>query len=230
MRRKKFIHFIIKKAPHILLLIMLFAVSVLFGLYLPQKIPLHWDSQGIIDRVGTKYELVFLLPCAAAIIFAVGIYAESRFILPSRKMRSFLSFIQFFFLVLFFALQTRNLLRAVDIWTPVERLISVPMLLFYAYAANVFGDAEYLSQFGIKTKWTIGSKSVWDLTNQFASRLFKICALLMLIPIFNHKLFYAFLLVPPALSILLAILYSHALSNLDIEAKKRDDENEKHDE
>ena len=189
----------------------LFAVSLLVGAYLPQRIPLHWDSSGVVDRIGTKYELVFLLPLAAVAIFAVGAYAESRFILPSQTLRGFISFTQFFFILLVFILQIRGLLRAANIWVPIERLMSIPVLLLYLFISGMFGGADYLSLFGIKTKWTLSSKTVWERTNRLACVLFRLSAGLMLVPLFVYELFFVFLAAPPALSLAAAFIYSKAI-------------------
>ena len=208
MRRKKIKFYLVSKLPHIMLLVMLFVVSFLVGIYLPLKIPLHWDVLGVADRIGSKYELILLLPCAATIVLAVGVFTESRFILPSQKLRGLMTFMQFLFLVLFFVVQVRNLLRAANIWMPIERLMTIPALLLYIYVANMLYDAEYMSLFGIKTKWTLNNRSVWMNTNRLASRLFSFSAILMLIPIFFYKLFYIFLAVPPISTFIIATIYS----------------------
>jgi uncharacterized membrane protein len=212
MRRKRLKIYLMRKSPHFLLLILMFAVSMLVGLYLPKVIPTHWDEYGVVDRLGSKYELIFALPCAAVLVYAAGAFAESRITLPSHKIRGFMSFIQFLFVVLFFVIQSRNLLRASDIWAPIERFISIPALMLYAYVAGMFGGAEYLSLFGIKTKWTMNSRAVWERTNRLAARLFYISAALMLIPIFLYELFFVFLTVPPALSFIVAAIFSKAAS------------------
>jgi len=215
MRRKKIKYFMIRKAPHLLMLFMLFAVSLLVGSYLPQRIPLHWDRLGVVDRFGSKYELIYLLPCAAAMIFAVGAFVESRFILPSQKLRGFMTFMQFFFITLVFVLQIRDLLRAGNIWVPVERLMTIPALLLYAYVSGMFNNAEYFSLFGIKTKWTLNNKLVWERTNRLACLLFRVCAGLMLVPIYFYELYFIFLVLPPILSLVIAIVYSKAISVRD---------------
>ena len=225
MRRKKFKFYLVSKAPHILLLLMLFIVSMIVGAYLPQKIPLHWDKQGIADKIGTKYELVFMLPCAAAIVFAVGVFTESRFILPSQKLRGLMSFMQFLFLVLFFIIQVRNLLRAANIYMPIERLMTIPILLLFMYVAGMLYDAEYMSLFGIKTKWTLNSRSVWVKTNRLASRLFRFSAVLMLIPMYYYKLFYIFLAIPPVASFITSAIYSIIISSGESNDKKNGGEN-----
>ena len=213
MRRKKLKYYLMRKAPHLLLLAAMFAASLLVGLYLPQRIPLHWDSRGIVDRIGSKYELILLLPCAAVVVFAVGAFAESRIVLPSHKLRGLMSFMQFFFLLLFFIVQARNLLRAENIWMPIERFMALPALLLYMYVASMLNGAEYMSLFGIKTKWTLDSRAVWEKTNRLASRLFRISAALMLIPMYFYSLFYVFLAVPPILSFVTAAVYSILISN-----------------
>ena len=131
MRRLKYILY--RKIPHLLTLLMLLAVSFAVGFYLPEKIPLHWDSHGVADRIGSKYELILLLPCASVIIFAAGIFTESRFILPSIKLRGLMSFIQFFFIIIIFIVQAAGLLRASGVYVPVERLMAIPAVLLFAY-------------------------------------------------------------------------------------------------
>ena len=211
MRRKKIIYGIIQKAPHLLMLALLFAVSLLVGAYLPLRIPLHWDKQGVVDRIGLKHELIFLLPFAAALIFAIGVYAESRFVSPSRKLTGVISFIQFFFISLIFVLQIRALLRACGIWIPMERLMTIPTLILFAFVSGLFYGAEYRSGFGVKTKWTVGSRVVWERTNKLACVLFRCSAGLMLIPIFFYESFYIFLAAPPAVSLIVAVIYSRAI-------------------
>ena len=212
MRGKKIKYFIMRKAPQLLLMATLFAASLLVGVYLPQRIPLHWDRQGIVDRIGSKYELILMLPVASVILFAVGAFVESRFILPSVKLRGFMSFMQFFFITLVFVLQIRGLLRASGVWVPMERLMTIPALLLYAFVSGMFNNAEYFSLFGIKTKWTLNNRLVWERTNRLASVLFRICAGLMLIPVFLYELFYLLLIAPPAISLAAAIIYSKAIS------------------
>lgn len=211
-RRKKIKFFLLRKAPHLLLLALLFGVSLLVGAYLPRYIPLHWDKAGAVDRVGSKYELVFLFPCAAAVVFAAGAFAESRLTLPSHKIRGFISFAQFFFTALFFAVQARGLLRAGGVWAPIERFLAIPALLLYAYVAGMFNGAEYLSLFGIKTKWTMDSRAVWERANRLASRLFYISAALMLVPLYFYDLFFIFLAAPPAASFIVTAVYSKIIS------------------
>ncbi|MDR3119881.1 MAG: SdpI family protein [Clostridiales bacterium] len=204
--------FIAKKAPHLFLLALLFFISMLIGAYLPERIPLHWNRGGVVDRIGSKNELIFMLPAAALLVFAISVYAESRFVLPSHKMRGFLSFLQFFFLVIFFVAQTRGLLRAENVWTPFERLLAIPAVLLFAYVGGAFEGAEYMSLFGVKTKWTLQNREVWDRTNRLAARLFRAAAFLMLVSIFFYRWFYYFLVIPPALSIAALFVYSRAIS------------------
>lgn len=211
MRWKRVKYYAVGKAPHLLMLTLMFAVSLLVGAYLPGKIPLHWDKQGLVDRIGTKFELILLLPCAAALIFLIGILAESRFVLPPRKLRGIMSFIQFFFIAIVFVLQIRALLRACNIAIPLERLMAIPALILYAFVSGLFGNAEYASSFGIKTKWTLGNRDVWERTNRLACILFMCSAGFMLVSVFLYELFYIFLAAPPIISIIAVIIYSRAI-------------------
>ncbi|MDR1440680.1 MAG: DUF1648 domain-containing protein, partial [Clostridiales bacterium] len=201
-----------RKAPHTALMLLLFAVSAASGAFLPDLVPTHWDSRGMIDGYGSKYELIFLLPAGALLVFAVGNFAESRFRLPNRKMREFLSFLQFFFLVIFAIVQIKALLGAQNIFFAVERLLAVPAALLFDFAGRAARDAEHGSLFGIQTKWTLGNPGVWGKTNRLAAYLFRISAAAMLASAFFPGAFRYLAVGAACMSIIIPSVYSMAIS------------------
>ena len=170
--------------------------------------PLHWNKSGMVDRYGSKYELLLLLPVSATIVFAGGIAAEARYVFPSPKTKGFMSFLQLFFLMTFFILQITGLFRAQHIYLRQESFLTVPAALMLVYVSNVSRNAEYLSDFGVKTKWTIKSRSVWNRTNRLASNLFFAAAILMLIPVFLPDLFFGMLIALVVVIFTILVVYS----------------------
>ena len=199
---------IIKKMPHLLLLLSLFVISIIIGSYFPEKVPMHWNAHGMVDLYGTKFEVIFSLPIGAALVFIAGVFCETRFILPSNKMRSLISFFQFFFLMIFFILQLPVLLRPNNIFLEQERLMSIPAALLFAYVGRMMDKAEYQSLFGFKTKWTMESPQTWEKTNRLASILFSVLAVLMAIPVFIPAIFYYVFIIPVILVFIVLIFYS----------------------
>ena len=204
-----------RKKPHLALLLLLYLVSFLIGMYLPDTVPLHWHQSGMVDRYGTKYELLLLLPASATVVFIVGLAAEARYVRPSDKTKSFMSFLQLFFLMVFAIIQLTRLFRAQNIYLRQESFLTIPVALLFVYAANATKDAEYLSDFGFKTKWTTKSRYVWNRTNRLAAILFFTAAVLMLIPVFLPDLFYGMLFLLVGATITVLVLYSYIISRND---------------
>ena len=218
-----------RKKPHLALLLLLFLVSFLIGMYLPDSVPLHWHESGMVDRYGTKYELLLLLPTSATVVFIVGLAAEARYVQPSNKTKSFMSFLQLFFLMVFAIIQLTRLFRAQNIYLRMESFLTVPVALLFVYVANATRDAEYLSDFGFKTKWTIKSRYVWNRTNRLAAILFFAAAVLMLVPVFFPDLFFEMLFILVGAAITVLVLYSHIISKNDRSDNDNGNPDDRHD-
>jgi uncharacterized membrane protein len=132
--------------------------------------------------------------------------------MPPAKTRGFLSFTQLFFVVLLFVFQIRLLLQTGGIHIAAERVAAIPALLLYVYVSVAFSDAEYMSLFGVKNRWTVADGNVWERTNRLASRLMRVSAALMIVPMFFIETIYWTLLAPPALSFFILYIYSAAIS------------------
>ena len=122
-----------------------------------------------------------------------------------------MSFFQIFFLMIFFVLQLSALLRPNNIFLQQERLMSIPAALLFAYVGRVMDKAAYQSLFGFKTKWTMENQKTWDKTNNLASILFSVLAVLMMIPVFVPALFYYVLIIPVVLVLIVLVFYSKAI-------------------
>ena len=163
-------------------------VAVLW--FLPDTIPAHYGISGEVDRWGSKYES-FILP-GISLVFGVtmllGAWISSR---SSRKeveqgSRIFViagnvSLAVFNVMTLFFLYTS---------WTQMEYLEGVPeiglRILFAVIAimllilGAVMPQVKQNAWFGVRTKWTMQSVSVWEKSQRFGGRLFMGAALLCL--------------------------------------------------
>jgi uncharacterized membrane protein len=175
---------------------------------MPGQVPMHWDASGLADRFGSKYELMLGLPFGAAVALAAGALAEGRLVLPPHALRRFISFLQFFFLSVFFVLQVAALLRANRVAVETERLIAVPAAILFAYAGSALDGAGFQSLFGVKTRWTMADEGVWRRTNRLAAVLFTCAAFAMLAALPFPRAFHALLVGQPLAILAFAWLYS----------------------
>lgn len=163
-------------------------VAVLW--FLPDTIPAHYGISGEVDRWGSKYES-FILP-GISLVFGVamllGAWISGR---SSRKeveqgSRIFViagnvSLAVFNVMTLFFLYTS---------WTQMEYLEGVPeiglRILFAVIAimllvlGAVMPQVKQNAWFGVRTKWTMQSVSVWEKSQRFGGRLFMGAALLCL--------------------------------------------------
>jgi uncharacterized membrane protein len=204
--------YIKRKYPHIILVCLLFIVSMALGAPLPGRVALHWDRDGIVDRYGSKYELVFLLPVVSVIIFIIGAAAEKRFVLPSHKVKGAISFFQFFFILLVFVLQLYKVFRAMNFPVGLESLSAVLFVALFIYMGNVIKSSEYRSAFGIKTKWTMDDPDVWEKTSRLAAILLNIAAGSMIAVVFLPGLMVALIIAEVAVIGVVLPLYSRIIS------------------
>ena len=163
-------------------------VAVLW--FLPDTIPAHYGISGEVDRWSSKYES-FILP-GISLVFGVamllGAWISSR---SSRKeveqgSRIFViagnvSLAVFNVMTLFFLYTS---------WTQMEYLEGVPeiglRILFAVIAimllilGAVMPQVKQNAWFGVRTKWTMQSVSVWEKSQRFGGKLFMGAALLCL--------------------------------------------------
>ncbi len=157
---------------------------------LPDTIPAHYGISGEVDRWGSKYES-FILP-GISLVFGVamllGAWISGR---SSRKeveqgSRIFViagnvSLAVFNVMTLFFLYTS---------WAQMEHLEGVPeiglRILFAVIAimllvlGAVMPQVKQNAWFGVRTKWTMQSVSVWEKSQRFGGKLFMGAALLCL--------------------------------------------------
>ena len=163
-------------------------VAVLW--FLPDTIPAHYGISGEVDRWGSKYES-FILPGISLVFGAamlLGAWISGR---SSRKeveqgSRIFviagnMSLAVFNVMTLFFLYTS---------WAQMEHLEGVPeiglRILFAVIAimllilGAVMPQVKQNAWFGVRTKWTMQSVSVWEKSQRFGGKLFMGAALLCL--------------------------------------------------
>ena len=152
---------------------------------LPEKIPTHWNSKGEIDHWGDKYTLigmVFLLPVLTYLLMLIipkidpkkrmdimgGKYYQLKFALVL-----FMSFLAMFIV---YSSQSKTIAKPNFIFALIGILIVVMGNYFKVIQPNYF--------LGIRTPWTLENKEVWKSTHLFASKLWFIGGLLIMVGAF----------------------------------------------
>ncbi len=180
----------------IIIILLIFGVSLYYYNILPNELATHWDINGEADGFGNKFMGLFLIPIITAFIYLL--LRLIPIIAPHKKnIAKFIDTYSWFMIILLvfltyvhFASIAFNLGYLFDM----TNLIMTPMALLIFYSGVLIERAEQNYFIGIRTPWTLASKSVWEKTHKLGGKLFKYAALLILIGKLTPWPVYVFLI------------------------------------
>jgi uncharacterized membrane protein len=177
-------------------LVQLLVIAAMFGVaawawpQVPEKVPVHWNLQGEVDRFGSKFEGLLLLP-----IMTLGIYFLLLIVPlvdPGRvNYRNFMKAfnairisIVLFMSVIYGVMVSAALGVQVDMSTAV--LLAMAML--FVVLGNFLGKIRPNWFVGVRTPWTLSSKLSWDKTHRLAGWLFMLMGVLFIVLAFAQTI------------------------------------------
>ncbi|MET0944911.1 MAG: SdpI family protein [Flavobacterium sp.] len=171
-----------KELPIIGIVLTPFVYLAIIWNTLPEKVPVHWNYKGEIDRWGDKFSLItilFLLPVLIYVLmtFIPRIDPKNRISLMGGK------FYQLKFILVLFM----SLIALLILYTTKERSINNPNLVFALLGAffiilgNYFKVIQPNYFLGIRTPWTLENTEVWKATHLFAGKLWVVGGLLLVL-------------------------------------------------
>lgn len=171
-----------KELPIIGIVLLPFVYLAIIWNKLPQKVPVHWNIRGEVDRYGEKTEMILipvLLPLLVYLIFLVVPKIDPKNKL--NKMGNKLNSLKFVLttlmsglaLFLIFSAQHQNFTN--------PNLIFVFVGLMYLVFGNYFKTIKANYFIGIRTPWTLESETVWKETHRLAGKLWLVGGLLVII-------------------------------------------------
>jgi len=181
---------------------------------LPEKVPMHWNIKGEIDRYGSKQQLIWLsllLPLSTYFILSIipKIDPKNQLAKMGNKYESFK-----FFFVMFMSLVSGVIIYASysgSIFSPKYILIAVSGL--FMILGNYMKTLKPNYFVGIRTPWTLENKEVWKKTHYIASYLWFFGGLISMLAAFflpQKAAFYFFMLVTAIIAIF-PMVYSYLI-------------------
>jgi uncharacterized membrane protein len=142
---------------------------------LPDRVPIHWNLQGQINRWASKASL-FEMPLVSLVIISL-LHFLPRIDPKLRRapgghgrMQHALAILRLalaaFFVAIFFMLVTASLGHPL----PAERLMPAAVLLLLAIFGNYFSNLRPNYFAGIRTPWTLESPATWRATHRLGGR------------------------------------------------------------
>ncbi|MCE9558082.1 MAG: DUF1648 domain-containing protein [Armatimonadetes bacterium] len=152
------------------------AVMLAYGLMIfrrvPDMMPVHWDAGGRVDRYGSKYEAIFLVPGISFALTCLMWFLSQR--IPSLRSGNNLAvFGSVTVLINCFMALVYGVTLQIGLGGKVDILLvlAMAMLLLFAGLMYLMKDTRPNPVMGIRTKWTMQSDRVWVKTHRHAAAL-----------------------------------------------------------
>jgi uncharacterized membrane protein len=167
----------------LVLILVMFALAIAGLPAAPDRLPMHWNSAGQIDRVGGRAEGLLLIPIVASAIYVLML------VLPriDPRRRNYDDFAGVYLLlrtaiigVLFTMYLAVHLsIRGRD----VNMLSLAPLVagMFFIVVGNYLPKIKSNWFVGIRTPWTLSSEYAWRQTHRLAGWLFVIAGVVIII-------------------------------------------------
>lgn len=199
-----------KEIPFLAIALIPFVYLIYIWNRLPEKVPMHWNGAGEIDRYGDKKELLVMLFMLVGITYFVFLIIPS--IDPKQKLQNMGNKLNNLRMILTLFMSG----LAVFILYSVQQKTSNPAFVFsiigllFAFLGNYFKTIKPNYFIGIKTPWTLENEEVWKKTHLMGGKLWFVGGLLMALTFVlpNEMQLYTFLGITAVISIV-PIVYSY---------------------
>lgn len=164
---------------------------------LPQTIPVHYGGDGLVNRWGSRNEIL-ILPLIS-IVFALLFkwmpkkfdgYKSTDETFSNKKVMCIIGYVLitvFNALTLFFlyaamkqVTNLNNIVPVVAATISFDQVLTVILSLLYIILGNYLPKCKPNPVVGIRTPWTLDSDEVWYKTHRFGGKLTIICGILSL--------------------------------------------------
>lgn len=168
--------------PHWLLLAAMFALAATAWGTAPDRIPMHWNLTGHVDRYGGRFEGLLAIPLLALAIYVLMIFLPR--LDPGRAnyaaFDSAYSTLRLLLLVVMAALYGLVHLWMRGIHAPIG--VWVPLLVgaLFVVIGNLLGKVRPNWFVGIRTPWTLSSKLSWTGTHRAGRWVFILMGLMLM--------------------------------------------------
>jgi len=192
-------------------LIFTFALTIAIYPTAPDRIVSHWNAAGQADGYMSKFWGLFLIPLIMTGF--VALFAVLPRIDPYKKnYEKFRDYYEgFILLFVFFMLAIQIQIILWSIGYQISPNLTFPVLIgiLFIYIGFLLGHAEQNWFVGIRTPWTLSSKTVWKKTHVLGGKLFIIAGVISCAGIFAGAYAFWLILVPALAVAVITVMYSY---------------------
>ncbi len=206
--------------PHWLLLMFLFVLAASNWSSTSERIPVHWNVHGEVDRYGGRFEGLLLLPLVALTLYLAMVLLPR--IDPGRA--NYAAFAGAYATLRLAILATLAAVYAFMLRTihggqvHVETVVPILIGALLIVIGSILGEIRPNWFFGIRTPWTLSSKRAWERTHSLGRWLFILMGILIVLMALIHAVWsFWFMIAVVASGGLVLVIYSYLVWRSDPE-------------
>ncbi len=160
--------------PSGILVVASWAIALWLYQVLPERVPVHWNLQGEVDRYGSKFEGTMTLPIILTFLWLLFLFIP--LLDPRRanyaKFRQVYHALVWFLLGFFLLLQVIIGLATMGKPIDIGAAVSLAMALLFIILGVILPRLKPNWFAGIRTPWTLEDDRVWEATHRLGGWLF----------------------------------------------------------
>lgn len=169
------------------LIILSVIITAVLLLFMPEQIPVHYNSAGVVDRMGSKYESL-LWPVTTALMG--GFFLLMTMFVKTTSEKKVLHIVGIVMELFFLALGVYFMVKSIvydpsmttsDINTDIGRMAGIAIGIVLIVLGNFMPKISRNKLFGLRTAWTLKSDTVWQKSNRFCGICGVVCGLLIVL-------------------------------------------------
>lgn len=199
-----------KEIPYLLIALLPFAYLTYIWSSLPQRVPMHWNTSGEIDRWGDKTETLIIPILMSGIAYFIFLIIPK--IDPKEKLQNMGNKLKDFRLLLtcFMSILSIYILYSIKTNNGDPKMLLPLLGLLFAFLGNYMKTMKPNYFIGFRTPWTLENEDVWKKTHKLGGTLWFVGGLLMMLTFLldGKTQFYTFIGITAVIS-LIPIVYSY---------------------
>jgi uncharacterized membrane protein len=163
-----------REIPPLIVILGMWATAAAVWRLAPDRLPVHWNLAGEVDRYGGKFEGLLILPLVAVAVYLLMLFLPR--IDPGRAnyetfARAY-GVIRLAVLALVAFVYGCMVLAALGYQVDTGLLVPLAVGILLCVLGNLMGKIRPNWFVGVRTPWTLSSRESWNKTHRLAGRLF----------------------------------------------------------
>ncbi len=168
--------------PHWVLVAGLFTMGAVSWPTAPDRIPMHWNLAGEVDRWGGRFEGLFAIPLLSLAIYALFLFLPR--LDPGRANYEVFAgawlTLRLAVMVVVAALQGLILLAMRGVPVRIETWVPLIVGALFIVIGNLMGKVRPNWFVGVRNPWTLSSKAAWTRTHRIGGWTFVLIGVLFM--------------------------------------------------